>query len=145
MLIVGTDFSATAALALTEARTLAAQLGVPLRAVHIRPGPLSAEWVADEDQKSWLAAVSLDEDQLTVRRGTPWVELVRLARESRARMIVVGTHGHSGFQPVTLGSTAARLAVLSPLPVVLVGTRDRATPKEGSPAGTPFTRERTGE
>ena len=57
------------------------------------------------------------------------MELVRVAGERGAQMIVVGTHGRSGFQPVALGSTAARLALLSPRPTLLVGSRER-TPAE---------------
>ena len=126
MLIVGTDFSATAAMAVSEARNLAEELGVALRLVHVRPIPPSRDWVPSDEDLAWLEDASVTEADLTLRRGTPWVELVRVAKECKARLIVVGTHGRSGFQPVTLGSTAARLALLAPLPVLLVGSRDRA-------------------
>ena len=131
MLIVGTDFSTPAAMALAEARALAGELRLGVAVVHVRPGHDTGMWEPDTSAKAWLRIASVRGDELMViRRGTPWVELVRIAREQRARMIVVGTHGRSGFQPISLGSTASRLALLAPLPVVLVGQRERP-PIEG--------------
>jgi nucleotide-binding universal stress UspA family protein len=125
MLLIGTDFSRASAIAVLEARTLAASLGVGLRCAHIRQFHVPGRWMPTEREAAWLNAAQVEADEMSMGRGTPWVELVRLATELRARMIVVGTHGHSGFQPVGLGSTAARLALLSPIPTLLVGGRER--------------------
>jgi nucleotide-binding universal stress UspA family protein len=57
---------------------------------------------------------------------------VRYAHEIMPAMIVVGSHGTSGFQPLSLGSTAARLAVLSPFPVLVVTASARAAVRKGS-------------
>jgi nucleotide-binding universal stress UspA family protein len=130
MLIVGTDFSETAALAVSEARILSAELGVGLQLVHVRT-LLGRDWTASDEVHGWLQAAGFTVDELLVRGGTPWVELVRSAKEQRARFIVVGTHGRSGFQPVALGSTASRLALLAPLPVLMVGSRDRVAGEAG--------------
>jgi nucleotide-binding universal stress UspA family protein len=73
------------------------------------------------EARSWLEAIGVPASAVTVRRGTPWVELVRVAEDRGAKVIVVGTHGRSGFQPIALGSTATRIALLSPRPTVLVG------------------------
>jgi nucleotide-binding universal stress UspA family protein len=73
----------------------------------------------------WLDSVGVPAAGVTVRRGTAWVELVRVADERDAQVIVVGTHGQSGFHPITLGSTATRIALLSARPTVLVGDRPR--------------------
>ena len=125
MIIIGTDFSIPSAVAALEARALVVRLGVGLQVVHIRQFLPSAPWTPDAAEREWMGAARVDVQEMSVRRGTPWVELVRLATEVRAGMIVVGTHGHSGFQPIGLGSTAARLALLSPIPTLLVGGRDR--------------------
>ena len=46
-------------------------------------------------------------------------------------MIVIGRHGRSGYQPIELGSTAARIGLAAHCPVVLVGDRVPAhTPQE---------------
>jgi nucleotide-binding universal stress UspA family protein len=62
---------------------------------------------------------------VVVRSGTPWLEIVRYAQERPAEVVVVGTHGSTGFQPLSLGATAGRLAILSPRPVLLVGPKTR--------------------
>jgi len=40
-----------------------------------------------------------------VEVGTPFVQIVRYAREHHAEMIVISTHGHTGLKHVLLGST----------------------------------------
>jgi nucleotide-binding universal stress UspA family protein len=125
MIIVGTDFSATSLLALGEARALADRLRARVEVVHARPAHVLTQWTPNEAELTWLRATRIAELDIDVRRGTPWVELVRVAAERDARLIVVGTHGASGYQPLALGSTAQRLALLSPVPTLLVGTRER--------------------
>jgi nucleotide-binding universal stress UspA family protein len=125
MLIVGIDFSSPSAAAALEARALAARLGLAFRCAHIRQFQAAGPWSPTFQERIWMETAAVAEDEVAMRWGTPWVELVRLATELRAQMIVVGTHGHSGFQPIGLGSTAARLALLSPIPTLLVGGRDR--------------------
>jgi hypothetical protein len=58
------------------------------------------------------------------------VEIVRHAKEVSAAMVVLGSHGAAGFQSMTLGSTASRVALRAPCPVLFV-----ANWREGLPAG----------
>ena len=127
LIIVGTDFSATALLALSEGRALARRLAAECRVVHVRQLPPEGAWLPNEQELSWLDVTRVADFDVEVRRGTAWVELVRAATERGAELIVIGTHGNSGFQPLGLGSTAERLALLSPIPVVLVGSRERSS------------------
>lgn len=133
MIIVGIDFSPTAAVAVAEARVLAERLECALEVVHVREALRPVPWAPCGEELAWLDGADLDAVEVTVRRGTVWVELVRVAAERRADLIVIGTHGRTGFQPVALGTTAARLALLSPRPIVLVGSRE-LRPRE-SPGG----------
>jgi universal stress protein A len=55
-----------------------------------------------------------------VRVGTPFVEIVRHAREIDADLVVIGTHGRSGLAHVLLGSTAEKVVRKSPCPVLTV-------------------------
>jgi len=125
-IVVGTDFSAGSTLAVEEGRQLSRSLGVGLVVVHVtasagaEPPALSMSL-----EPEWLKSMDLDPDVLVRRQGVPAVELARLAREIKAVLIVLGTHGASGYQPVALGATASRLALLAPCPVVLVGPRRR--------------------
>lgn len=124
-ILVGTDFSAGSTLALAEARQLSRSMGGGVVVVHVAPSPATQEPDPAEREPEWLAAADLAADAVVRRKGVPAVELARMAREMSATLIVLGTHGASGYQPVALGATASRLALLAPCPVVLVGPRGR--------------------
>ena len=53
-----------------------------------------------------------------VARGRASEEIVRTARETKASLIVIGTHGHTGISHVLLGSTAERVVRKAPCPVL---------------------------
>ena len=58
-------------------------------------------------------------------KGTPFVEIIKEAKEYGADMIVIGTHGRTGLEHVLFGSTAEKVVRKSPCPVFSV--RDRET------------------
>jgi nucleotide-binding universal stress UspA family protein len=58
-----------------------------------------------------------------VREGLPADQIGRAARRRRADLIVVGTHGRSGFARAVLGSVAARVVTLARCPVLTVRGR----------------------
>jgi nucleotide-binding universal stress UspA family protein len=58
----------------------------------------------------------------------PFEEIVKVAQEERADMIVMGTHGRSGLNRALLGSVAERVIRLAPCPVLTV--------RQTSPAGS---------
>jgi len=140
IILVGIDFSDGSHNAVLEARRVARATGATLESVHVRPGLRRELLVLDGDERTWLESVGLDEAGLRLRCGTPWIELVRLAREHEAEMVVVGAHGAAGFQPVGLGSTAERLALMAPSPVLIVGRRDANT-RDGEGRGLDVPRE----
>jgi nucleotide-binding universal stress UspA family protein len=55
-----------------------------------------------------------------VAMGTPHVEIVRLAEEQGADLIVIATHGRGFISHAILGSTAERVLRRSPCPVLVV-------------------------
>jgi nucleotide-binding universal stress UspA family protein len=55
-----------------------------------------------------------------VQVGVPFQEIVRIAKEERADMIVMGTHGRTGLNRALLGSVAERVVRLAPCPVLTV-------------------------
>jgi nucleotide-binding universal stress UspA family protein len=61
---------------------------------------------------------------LTVHRhtelGTPSVEIIRYAREREIDLIVIGTHGYTGWEHLLLGSVAERVVQRAPCPVLTV-------------------------
>jgi nucleotide-binding universal stress UspA family protein len=126
VVLIGTDFSEVSAHALAEARVLALLLGGSLRIVHVSERPGSIPWSPDADAEMWLSRSRTAPGAIETRSGTPWIELARFAEECGAALVVVGTHGRTGFQTVALGSTASRLTLLSPRPVLLVNGRTTA-------------------
>jgi len=55
-----------------------------------------------------------------VRIGTPAEEILSVARDFGAGLIVVGTHGRKGLAHVVLGSTAEKVVRLAQCPVFVV-------------------------
>ncbi len=52
--------------------------------------------------------------------GTPFVEIVSLARDEKIDLIVMGTHGRSGLAHVFMGSVAEKVVRKAPCPVLTV-------------------------
>jgi nucleotide-binding universal stress UspA family protein len=52
--------------------------------------------------------------------GVPAEVITRLARRSRADLIVIGTHGRTGLSRIFLGSVARRVLELAACPVLSV-------------------------
>jgi nucleotide-binding universal stress UspA family protein len=125
-ILVGIDFSPGSARAVLWARSLAQALQVPIHAGHITD---EDQWDWTPDRLGWMGETRLDPETLIVRRGVPWIELSRLSVDVEASILVVGSHGMSGFQPVTPGSVTALLLTRSQRPVLVVpGTRPDAVP-----------------
>ena len=133
-LLIATDFSPSSAAAFEEARWLGERLGVTPEILHVAEDNTGDEWRHHPSARLWLATTSLEESAVITRSGIPWVEIVRRAQETGAALLVIGSHGQSGFHPLRLGSTAERLGSSAPCPVVLVSSR----------TGSPLTREPRG-
>lgn len=56
----------------------------------------------------------------TVRMGTPFVEIVRHAKEHDIDLIVMGTHGRGVLMHALIGSVAERVVRKAPCPVLTV-------------------------
>ena len=57
---------------------------------------------------------------LEPRTGTAYEEICAAARELKADLIVISTHGYTGYKRAFLGSTAERVVQHSPCPVLVV-------------------------
>jgi nucleotide-binding universal stress UspA family protein len=64
-----------------------------------------------------------------LREGDPALEIVGAAREEKADLIVMGTHGRTGLGHLLIGSTAEKVVRTSPCPVLTV--RSKAAPAAG--------------
>jgi nucleotide-binding universal stress UspA family protein len=55
--------------------------------------------------------------------GTPHERIAQTARRKRADLVVMGTHGRTGFARFFLGSVASRVLAIAPCPVMTVRGR----------------------
>lgn len=122
-LLVGTDFSDGAAAALDEARHLAERMRCAIRVVHVVESERASEWQPSDEARQWMTTAQVEEAAVDVRFGRAWVELARYADACRPEFVVVGSHGSSGYQPVSMGATAQRLSLTARHPVLLVSPR----------------------
>ena len=122
MIVVGVDFSEGSGAAVAAGRGLAEDRDEPLRVVHILRD-VNGQWEPGPEASRWMRCNAVEPGEVEVRRGVPWVELVRAAEEWGAHFVVAGTHGSTGFQPFRLGNTASMLALRSRTPVVLAPAR----------------------
>ncbi len=53
-----------------------------------------------------------------VNSGNPTTEIVKFAKEINAGLIVMGTHGYSSWEDLTIGSNALKVLTKSPCPVL---------------------------
>jgi len=137
--LLPTDFSEYSKSALPYAADIARKYGAKLVLLHIFDEELlspiffetggTAQEYFQRLQNRFEAAV---EDFLTgidtseidfeyeLGNGTPFVEIVRFAKENGIDLIVIGTHGRTGISHALLGSVAERVVRKAPCPVLTV-------------------------
>jgi nucleotide-binding universal stress UspA family protein len=138
-IVVPTDFSDCSQEAWSVAKRLGAVPGSELILAHVLTeiprfgeGFLNVQSASEIEAaaRKWATA-SLEEwiakarvegltARATLRSGVPYQEIVGLARDERADLIVIGTHGRGGMNRVLLGSVADRVVRLAPCPVLTV-------------------------
>jgi universal stress protein A len=139
-ILVPTDFSKHSHNALRYATAFAEKFGAEIRLLHVvqdlalfipdalgvaQPLPTAIEQfkaaacqaLARYVEENNLGHLNLRTD---VREGTPFLEIVRYAREAEVDLIVMGTHGHSGLAHVLLGSVTEKVVRKAPCPVLTV-------------------------
>ena len=135
--LVPVDFSETSHKALQYAVKFAEQFGAVLELVHViepilYPVELGYMALAQEDEQRRLQQVTDKLEDLArslhlvprpesrVLTGAPWRELVEEAKTKRVDLIIIATHGYTGFKHVLLGSVAERVVRHAPCPVLVV-------------------------
>jgi nucleotide-binding universal stress UspA family protein len=118
--VVATDFSEPSALAYREALQLADLVHADLRILHVVE---SHDAQQEQQAAAWLEAQKLAPEAVTTLPGTPWVQIIRYVDALRPLLLVIGSHGRGGYQPLRPGSTTACLLVRSPVPLLVVPQR----------------------
>lgn len=132
-IVVGTDLSSGAAEALQQAGAWARRRGSKLLVVHVAPDEifkaLETPKITDAltERVASLLAPSGVTAEVVLGAGSPHAELVRIAREHDATMVVVGASGTSGLNRVIFGSTAGQVVRYAHCPVLVA----RPSPEKG--------------
>lgn len=139
-ILLPTDFSEYSDSARDYACSFAEKFGAELHLLHVLqdlvamapepgmafppPGDYMKELQASAEQAlAKRPGVTLPEEckiVRDVRHGTPFVEIIRYAKEFDVDLIVMGTHGRSGLAHVLLGSVAEKVVRKAPCPVLTV-------------------------
>jgi len=64
-----------------------------------------------------------------LREGDPATQIVDAAREEKADLIVLGTHGQTALEHLLIGSTAEKVLRTSPCPILTVRSKIQPQPK----------------
>jgi len=128
-----TDFSEAAGEALQLARALARDHRAKIRLVAVAPPPPASLDMPiasnpmveqlDESRRELMKLVVAITDvpvEFEVRQGSPGHEVVQAADASRADLIVMGTHGRTGFTRLVMGSVAEHVLRHARCPVLVV-------------------------
>lgn len=119
-IVVGYDASPSSSVALDKAAELAGAFQSQLHVVYSDHGDNKLDWdkahiVLDELRMRTGIPIHIHHQQ-----GRPFKEILHVERQIQAGLIVVGTHGHAGYMPQWLGSTAYRVVNSSRCPVIVV-------------------------
>jgi nucleotide-binding universal stress UspA family protein len=137
-----TDFSERAKAALPFAIDIAKKYGATLHVIHVYQDPehLAEYEISSQIKMDWIRlAQSLGTEtekklatlcaeisqgvkpcQYKMLRGKPHFEIIRYAKENSIDLIVLASHGLSGWEHVLFGSTAERILRESPCNVLVI-------------------------
>lgn len=140
-ILYATDYSKASAPALDEAVALAKQNGAELLVLHvIDPVPpyVAGEDIGGAELYMKLETTTKQQAQASMQkvmeklkklkvnakslllRGTAHEQIVRTAKNRRANLIVIGTHGRTGLSKLLMGSVASRVVSMAHCPVLTV-------------------------
>ena len=140
-ILVPIDFSETSKKAVQYAVRLSEQFGSKITLLHVvepiatpdlayHPMMLETDKVK-EAAKERLGGLSRQMkipsrllEKTLVRYGTPFAEITDAARSLKVDLIILTTHGYTGFKHVFMGSTAERVVRHAPCPVLTVREKE---------------------
>jgi nucleotide-binding universal stress UspA family protein len=139
-ILLATDFSEASDAALDYARTLCDAFGATLHVLHVLEDLAAHAWTTEvyvaalpgvheemeRQARERLEQLMTVEERarrdavLALRNGSPFVEVVRYARDEHMDLIVLGTHGRGAIAHMLLGSVAERVVRKAHCPVLTV-------------------------
>ena len=144
--LIATDFSEASEAAVEYAKLVAGAFGAQLHILHVLEDLAAHAWttevyvaalpgVHEEMQRQAqerLDLVLTPEERtkysavVVLRSGSPFVEVVRYARDEGMDLIVLGTHGRGAIAHMLLGSVAERVVRKAHCPVMTIRQPEHA-------------------
>lgn len=137
-ILVPTDFSEPSENAVRVAASLAERFGAKLHILHVWAPPVAVAFdgailPSAEQLASYTDSLERELNQLQGRvqrpaqtmerhlvQGIAWREICDYAERKKIGLVVMGTHGRSGFSHLVMGSVAERVVRASKVPVMVV-------------------------
>lgn len=143
-ILVPVDFSSLSKKALEYAKQLAMHLGADLTLLHVLEpeipptfdgymisAPLVTAPMSGASEKRELKTLvnsahsaGIRQVHSTIRQGLPSHEIVDAAKDLNVDLIVLGTHGYTGWKHFCIGSTAERVVRAAHCPVLVVRDKE---------------------
>jgi len=158
-IVCPTDFSDGASEALENGAKIAENNGAEVYLVHVVPVMLAEteptlmvqmqdyERLLQPEKRLQELAAPLVARGLTVHavvgHGDAASEIVRIAEEKKADVIVIGTHGNTGWRRLAFGSVAEKVVRLATCPVLTIRFCKAQSPARMSTTETGTSRQRS--
>ena len=144
-LLVPTDFSEDSEQAARYAVELAKRFQAEIHCIHVvdipadllstsdyymtGPSEQFVDQIREESKKNLEAFAKKNLEGVGVRtaflEGSPFVEIIRYARNQEIDLVVIATHGRTGLKHVLFGSVAEKVVRKAPCPVLVVKRDER--------------------
>ena len=137
-IVAPTDFSPNSERAVEYAVQLARHLGAKLTLLHVVPEPSALDysmegvsvqeiqgWEEEAEKRltEWRARAQLEYKEVDALRASalhPRDQIVRAARDLSADLLVISTHGYTGWKHFLFGSDAEKILEHAPCLVLIV-------------------------
>ncbi len=138
-ILVPVDFSPASRNAFECALRLSEEFGAELTLLYVVPPAPLAKFCEDGGGKScsgegqaekFRPLISMAQDRVDqpiewiIRAGNPSFEIVEAAKEVDADLIVIATHGYTGWKHFCIGSTAEHVVRAAPCPVFVIREKE---------------------
>jgi nucleotide-binding universal stress UspA family protein len=146
LILAPTDFSPYSCEAFAWASLFARKFNAKILLLHVM-SEATAEKVTSEPGHPWEKVLEQEDKDMIdyfhqclasgfdetidlethVAVGTPHSQIIEIAEERNASMIVMGTHGRTGISHAVMGSVAEKVVQLAPCPVFSVKPKEKGT------------------
>jgi len=133
-ILAATDFSAQSSQAFEAALSLADHFGARIHVFHVA-ADASEQEIAKAKLEEAVTAEQIEGVEVvrSVSVGQAAAEIMKYAQREKIDLIVLGTHGRSGFARVFKGSVAEAVVRTAPCQVLTIGPKVPANEKAAVP------------